>query len=82
MKSCSDFIAHGLALAISIVTLALAVEVKQDVRANSLERQPQTLKDIRQEHKEPKLHRKERRIERRDRRKDRREGKPASKVAS
>lgn len=77
MKICSDLIAHGLALAIAIVTLALAVEVKQDVRANPLERQPQTLKDLRQERKELKIDRKERRIERRDRRK----GKSVSKAA-
>lgn len=81
MKSCSDLIAHGLALAISIVTLALAVEVKQDARANLLERQQQTLKALRQERKVLKSHRKERRMELRDRRKDRREGKPVSKVA-
>jgi hypothetical protein len=80
MKSCSDLIAHGLALAISIVTLALAVEVKQDARANLLERQPQTRKALRQERKVLKSHRKERRMERRDRRKDRREVKPVSKV--
>ncbi|HEX6770069.1 MAG TPA: hypothetical protein VF208_12010 [Candidatus Binatia bacterium] len=77
MKSCSDLIAHGLALVISIVTLALAVEVKQDVRANPLERRPQTLKDLRQERKELKIDRKERRLERRDRRK----GKSVSKAA-
>ena len=82
MKSCSDLIAHGLALAISIVTLALAVEVKQDTRANLLERQPQTLKALRQERKVLKSHRKERRMERRDRRKDRREVKPLSKIVS
>jgi len=84
MKSCSDLIAHGLALAISIVTLALAVEVKQDARANLLERQPQNqaLKALRQERKVLKSHRKERRMERRDRRKDRREVKPVSKVVS
>ena len=41
MKSCSDFIAHGLAISIAIVLLALAVEVKQDARANLLELQPQ-----------------------------------------
>jgi len=80
MKSCSDLIAHGLALAISIVTLALAVEVKQDARANPLEGQPQkqVLKALRQERKVLKIDRKERRIERRDRRKV----KPVSKVAS
>jgi len=82
MKRCSDLIAHGLALAISIVTLALAVEVKHDARANLLERQPQTLKALRQERKVLKSHRKERRMERRDRRKDRREVKPVSKVVS
>ena len=82
MKSCSYLIAHGLALAISIVTLALAVEVKQDARANLLERPPQTLKALRQERKVLKSHRKERRMERRDRRKDRREVKPVSKVGS
>ena len=69
--------------AIAIVTLALAVEVKQDARANLLERPPQkqALKALRQERKVLKSNRKERRIERRDRRKDRREVKPVSKVA-
>jgi len=82
MKSCSDLIAHGLAIAISIVPLALALEVKQDARAILLERQQQTLKALRHERKVLKIDRNQRRIERRDRRKDRREGKPASKVAS
>jgi hypothetical protein len=83
MKSCSDFIAHGLAISIAIVISALAVEVKQDARANLLELQPQkqALKALRQERKILKINRKERRIERRDRRKDRHEVKPVSKVA-
>ena len=82
MKCSSDLIAPGLAVAISIVTLALAVEIKQDLRVNPLERLPQTLKVLRQERKELRIDRKERRILRHDRRKDRREGNPQDKVAS
>jgi hypothetical protein len=70
MKSGSDLIAQGLALSVAIITLALAVEVKRDVRADSLQRQPQkiALNDLRQKRNELKNDRKERRIGRRDRR--------------
>jgi hypothetical protein len=56
----------------------MAVEFRQDVKAQSLERPPQihSAKASHQERKELKSDRKERRIDRRERRKERREGKP------
>lgn len=82
MKLFSDVVAHGFALAVAIVILAMAVEFKQDVKAQQMERQPQNqaLKEPREERKELKNERKERRKERRERRKERREGKPESKI--
>ena len=79
MKLYSDLLAHGFALGIAIVTLALAVDFKQDVKAGSLERPPQNqaVKASRQERKELKNDRRDRRIfDWREKRKERREGKP------
>ena len=82
MKLFSDLVAHGFALSVAIVTLAMAMEVKPDLTANPLARQPQNqaLKEIRQERKTLKPDHKERRAERRERRKERREGKQESKL--
>lgn len=71
MKPFADLIAHGLALLISIIALALVVEVKQDVNASPVELQPQiqAYNDLSHNRKELKSNRKERRIERLTRRK-------------
>ena len=67
MRFFADLIAHGLALSISIVTLALTLEVKHDVNANPLELRPanQALTNLSGDRKEVKSNRKERRMERR-----------------
>ena len=83
MKSCSDLIAHGLALFTAIVIVTLAMEVKRDVKANSLElQQTQALKDLHQQGKELRNDPTGRYTERRNRRKRLREGKSESKLAS
>lgn len=83
MKSCSDLIAHGLALSTAIVIVTLAMEVKRDVKANSLElQQTQALKDLRQQGKELRNDPTGRYTERRNRRKRLREGKSGRKLAS
>jgi hypothetical protein len=83
MKLYSDLLAHGFALGIAIVTFALAVDPRQDVKARSLERPPQNqaVKASRQERKELKNDRRDRRINWRERRRERREGKPQRIVA-
>ena len=84
MKFFADLIAHGLALSISIVTLALTLEVKHDVNANPLELRPpnQALTNLSGDRKEVKSNRKERRMERLSRRKERRERSPEIKLAN
>ena len=84
MKFFADLIAHGLALSISIVTLALTLEVKHDVNANPLELRPsnQALTNLSDDRKEVKSNRKERRMERLSRRKERREPNPEIKLAN
>jgi hypothetical protein len=71
MKPFADLIAHGLALLISIMALALVVEVKQDVNASplKLQSQIQAYNDLSHGRKEWKSNRKERRIARLTRRK-------------
>ena len=71
MKPFADLIAHGVALLISIIALALVVDFKQDVNANPLERQSkiQAYNDLSHNRKELKSNRKERLIERLTRRK-------------
>ena len=78
VKLISDVVAHGFALAVAIVALAMAAELKQELKVIPLERQPQnqTVTEFRQERKDLKTERKARR----DRRKERREGKPGSKI--
>jgi hypothetical protein len=83
MKSCSDLIAHGLALSTAIVIVTLAMEVKRNVKTNSLElQQTQALKDLRQQGKDLRNDPTGRYTERRNRRKRLRQGKSESKLAS
>lgn len=84
MKRFSDVVANGFALAVAMIILAMALELKQDVKAQSPERQPQHqgINPSQQERKDIKTERRERRKERRERRKEQRNAKPENKIIS